>query len=55
LFMRADLVEAAWAWIDDIHEGWSAQKLKATPYMSGSMGPTDSIALVARDNRQWQD
>lgn len=55
LFMRADLVEAAWAWIDDIREGWRTQKLKAAPYMSGSMGPTDSIALVARDNRQWQD
>ncbi|MDP3518641.1 MAG: glucose-6-phosphate dehydrogenase [Pseudohongiella sp.] len=55
LFMRADLVEAAWAWIDDIHEGWSTHKLKAVPYVSGSMGPTDSIALVARDNRQWQD
>lgn len=55
LFMRADLVEEAWVWIDDIREGWEATKLKANPYMSGSMGPADSVALVARDGRQWQD
>lgn len=55
LFMRADLVEEAWKWIDDIREGWHSTKLKAAPYMAGSMGPVDSIALVARDDRQWQD
>ncbi|MDO9519683.1 MAG: glucose-6-phosphate dehydrogenase [Pseudohongiella sp.] len=55
LFMRADLVEEAWIWIDDIREGWNTTKLKANPYMAGSMGPADSVALVARDGRQWQD
>lgn len=55
LFMRADLVEEAWIWIDDIRAGWDSTKLKANPYMSGSMGPADSVALVARDGRQWQD
>ncbi len=55
LFMRADLVEAAWAWIDDIVDGWASSKQKSVPYMAGSMGPSDSVALVARDNRQWQD
>jgi glucose-6-phosphate 1-dehydrogenase len=55
LFMRADLVEEAWIWIDQIREGWDTTKLKANLYMAGSMGPADSVALVARDGRQWQD
>jgi glucose-6-phosphate 1-dehydrogenase len=55
LFMRADQVEAAWQWVDDIADGWKQQKQKSLPYMAGSNGPADSIALIARDGRRWQD
>lgn len=55
LFMRADLVEEAWKWIDDIRQGWESTKLKTALYQSGSTGPTDSIALIARDDRRWLD
>ncbi|MDT8429620.1 MAG: glucose-6-phosphate dehydrogenase [Pseudomonadales bacterium] len=55
LFMRADQVEAAWQWVDAIAAGWKKHKQKPLPYMAGSMGPSDSIALIARDGRRWQE
>tara|TARA_R110002072_G_scaffold284396_2_gene448456 strand:- start:55364 stop:56818 length:1455 start_codon:yes stop_codon:yes gene_type:complete len=55
LFMRADQVEAAWLWVDDIREAWQTFKQKSVPYVAGTVGPTDSIALIARDARQWKD
>lgn len=55
LFMRADQVEAAWQWVDDIAESWKQHKQKSLPYVAGSTGPADSIALIARDGRRWQD
>jgi glucose-6-phosphate 1-dehydrogenase len=55
LFMRADQVESAWQWVDDIREGWKTAKHKCVPYVAGTVGPTESIALIARDARQWKD
>ena len=55
LFMRADQVEAAWQWVDDIAAGWKAVKQRSIPYMAGSWGPSESIALIARDGRSWQE
>src|SRR3546814_14057755 len=34
LFVRADEVEAAWAWIDSIHHGWAAADMKPVKYRS---------------------
>lgn len=55
LFMRADQVEAAWHWVDAIAAGWQQHKQKSLPYMAGTLGPSDSIALIARDGRRWQE
>lgn len=55
LFMRADQVEAAWHWVDGIAAGWQKSKLRPLPYMAGSWGPSESIALIARDGRNWQE
>ena len=55
LFMRADQVEAAWQWVDGIAAGWHKSKLRPLPYMAGSWGPSESIALIARDGRNWQE
>jgi len=55
LFMRADQVEAAWQWVDGIAAGWQKSKLRPLPYMAGSWGPSESIALIARDGRNWQE
>lgn len=55
LFMRADQVEAAWTWIDSIIAGWRGNGGKLTAYTAGSWGPTDSVALIARDGRRWDE
>ncbi len=55
LFMRADQVEAAWQWIDGISAGWQTGKQRPVPYVAGSWGPSESIALIARDGRSWQE
>ncbi len=53
LFMRRDEVEAAWAFIDPILEGWSEFYPVPHRYMSGSSGPTQAIAMIERENRSW--
>ncbi len=55
LFMRADQVEAAWQWVDGIVAGWQKSMQRPVPYAAGSWGPTESIALIARDGRHWQE
>jgi glucose-6-phosphate 1-dehydrogenase len=53
LFTRADEVETAWGLIDPIIETWEAHKQPLAVYQPGSWGPTDSDAMLARDNRKW--
>lgn len=55
LFMSAGQVEAAWQWVDGIAAGWRASKLRPLPYVAGSWGPSEGIALIARDGRTWQE
>ena len=55
LFMRRDEVEAAWRWVDSIHEAWKGDKVKVSDYPSGSQGPLASALLVDRDGREWWD
>ncbi len=53
LFVRRDEVEAAWQWADSIIEAWQSTNEAPKPYPAGSWGPVSSIALIARDDRQW--
>src|SRR3546814_6491654 len=55
LFVRADEVEAAWAWIDSIHHGWAAADMKPVKYAAGNWGPSSAIALIERDGASWHD
>ncbi|SEM56162.1 glucose-6-phosphate 1-dehydrogenase [Sphingomonas gellani] len=55
LFVRRDEVEAQWAWIDAIREGWAANGMKPKKYPTGTWGPSASIALTERDDVTWQD
>ncbi len=55
LFMRRDEVEAAWRWIDPIFDAWEETEQAVETYPSGSWGPPQSINLIARDNRIWND
>ncbi len=55
LFMRRDAVEAAWAWITDILNGWNAQGARQLPeYPAGTWGPIEADTLIATDGQQWR-
>lgn len=55
LFMRRDEVEAAWKWIDPIFEAWDETQQPVRSYTAGTWGPSQSIALIERDGRTWND
>jgi glucose-6-phosphate 1-dehydrogenase len=52
-FMRRDELEAAWAWVDPILEGWKLLNEKPKAYTAGSWGPAASSALMAREGSAW--
>jgi glucose-6-phosphate 1-dehydrogenase len=55
LFTRRDEVEAAWALITRIHEGWAAEAARRLPsYEAGSWGPVEADAFVADEGRAWR-
>lgn len=54
-FMRRDAVEASWAWITNILEGWQAQNTRWLPeYTAGSWGPVEADRLLQQDGRAWR-
>lgn len=55
LFVRRDEVEAQWAWIDSIIDGWKDAGMKPSSYASGNWGPSSAIALIERDGASWHD
>ncbi len=55
LFMRRDAVEASWAWITPILEGWNASGVKWLPeYRAGTWGPVEADRLIETDGRMWR-
>jgi glucose-6-phosphate 1-dehydrogenase len=55
LFMRRDAVEAAWAWITGILDGWNGQGAKWLPeYAAGTWGPVEADRMVEGDGRRWR-
>jgi glucose-6-phosphate 1-dehydrogenase len=55
LFVRRDEVEAAWTWIDSIHQAWRAAGTGVKPYTAGTWGPSAAIALIERDGASWHE
>ena len=55
LFIRRDEVERSWAWIDTIQEAWADSNEPPKPYPAGTLGPVASVALLARDGREWEE
>src|SRR5437899_2619279 len=54
-FMRRDAVEASWAWITEILEGWHRQGLRWLPeYSAGTCGPVEADRLIEKDGRTWR-
>ena len=54
LFRRADMVEAGWRAVAGIQAAWATGKKSLREYPSGSWGPAEADALLARDGRQWR-
>ncbi|MGF6758662.1 glucose-6-phosphate dehydrogenase [Paraburkholderia sp. GAS334] len=54
-FMRRDELEAAWAWVEPIIEGWKRSGDKPRNYTAGTFGPASSSALMARENNAWSE
>jgi len=55
LFMRRDAVEASWAWITAILDGWKTHGTKWLPeYAAGSWGPVEANRLIESDGRTWR-
>jgi glucose-6-phosphate 1-dehydrogenase len=55
LFMRRDEVEAAWAFIDPIAEGWAERYPAPHRYSAGQNGPSQAFGLIERDGRSWYE
>jgi glucose-6-phosphate 1-dehydrogenase len=53
LFMRADQVEASWAVIMPILEGWEAATPDFPNYRAGIWCPSQAEVLIAQDGRSW--
>ncbi len=53
LFMRRDEVEAAWAWVDPILDGWQQYYQSPRPYSAGRNGPEQADSLLERSGHQW--
>ncbi|MGQ0810351.1 MAG: glucose-6-phosphate dehydrogenase [Nitrospiraceae bacterium] len=54
LFMRRDAVEASWAWITPILEGWAHSTKWLPEYQAGTWGPIEADRLIQHDGRQWR-
>ncbi len=55
LFIRRDEVERSWAWIDSILDAWEVSNEPPRAYPAGTGGPVASVALLARDGREWEE
>jgi glucose-6-phosphate 1-dehydrogenase len=55
LFMRADMVEQTWRIVQPVLDAWAKNGGSELPiYPSGSPGPAEADALLARDGRHWR-
>ncbi|MCI5125180.1 MAG: glucose-6-phosphate dehydrogenase, partial [Candidatus Electrothrix sp. AR5] len=55
LFIHRDEVEHSWRWIDSIQEAWDKSSELPKQYPAGTWGPVASVALLARDGREWEE
>ena len=55
LFIRRDEVERSWTWIDSIQQAWKESNSSPKKYPAGTWGPVSSVALLARDGREWEE
>jgi glucose-6-phosphate 1-dehydrogenase len=54
LFTRADEVEQAWVWAEDILEGFRRRPEDVHVYAAGTWGPAWADGFIERDGRHWR-
>ncbi len=54
LFKRADMIEAGWAIVDQIVQGWGEGSCALARHPAGSQGPAEADAMLASDGRAWR-
>jgi glucose-6-phosphate 1-dehydrogenase len=55
LFVRRDETEAAWEWIDAVHDGWRFHDMRPKPYPAGTWGPASAVAMTERHGHSWRE
>ncbi|MGQ4582230.1 glucose-6-phosphate dehydrogenase [Lysobacter sp. F60174L2] len=55
LFVRRDETEAAWQWVDAIHDGWRHAGMVPKTYPAGTWGPGGAITLTDRHGHAWRE
>ena len=53
LFQRADAIEASWRVVQPLLESWSKREGEVEAYASGSEGPAEADALLAKAGHCW--
>ncbi|MGI8560590.1 MAG: glucose-6-phosphate dehydrogenase [Luteimonas sp.] len=55
LFVRRDETEAAWQWVDGIHQGWLEAGIAPKSYPAGTWGPGSAVTLAERHGHGWRE
>jgi glucose-6-phosphate 1-dehydrogenase len=55
LFVRRDETEAAWGWIDAIHQAWAQAGTHREAYPAGTWGPGSAVTLTERHGHSWRE
>ncbi|ADV33839.1 glucose-6-phosphate dehydrogenase [Candidatus Blochmanniella vafra str. BVAF] len=57
LFVHYDEVEGSWKWVDSIVKAWEEQSSNSilNVYQAGTWGPSESTAMMLKDNRSWNE
>jgi glucose-6-phosphate 1-dehydrogenase len=53
LFQRSDMIEREWEIVGGVLEAWGDDASEPQTYASGSAGPSDADALLARNGDRW--
>ncbi len=53
LFVREDVIEHSWVWMDKITKAWHDTNAPITEYEMGEDGPLEATKLIEKDHRNW--
>lgn len=53
--MRRYETDAAWQWVDAIHDGWRTNGIAPKSYPAGTWGPASAVTLAERHGHSWRE